>query len=101
VPGELILIHDFGGVLAMLPGGQMPRKVKFLGIGPAWAFPPLDTQKWPKVPAFETCNMLYLGLDMYSSAPIKDMGRRGRSAVDELSKFRRLEHDWNGSPVGP
>ena len=45
--------------------------------------------------------MLYFDLEMYSSAPIKDVGRRGLSAVDESSKFRRLEHDWNGSPVGP
>jgi hypothetical protein len=67
------------GEVIRLPGGQLPRKVKI----PASARPGHFRAKWPKVPAFETCNMLYFALDMYSSAPIKDMGRRGRSAVDE------------------
>src|ERR1700716_2255689 len=50
---------------------------------------------------FETCNKFYFNLDIYSSAPIKDMGRRRRSAVDSCCKFRRLEHAWNSSPMGP
>ena len=50
---------------------------------------------------FETCNMPYPDLEMYTSAPIKVVGRRGRSAVDVECKFRRLEHDWNDSPMGP
>jgi hypothetical protein len=37
VLGELI--HGFAEVLAMLPRGQLPRKVKFLGIGPPGHFP--------------------------------------------------------------
>jgi len=63
----------------LLPRGQLPRKVKI----PASARPGHFRAKWPEVPAFETCNMLYFDLEMYSSAPIEDMGRRGRSAVDE------------------
>jgi hypothetical protein len=37
VLGELI--HGFAGVLGMLPGSQLPRKVKFLGIGLPGHFP--------------------------------------------------------------
>jgi hypothetical protein len=54
-----------------------------------------------EIGVFETYDMLYLGLDIYSSAPIKDMGRRGASAVEDCSYFRRLEHAWIGSPLGP
>jgi hypothetical protein len=50
---------------------------------------------------FETCNMLCFCLEMYSFAPIKDMGRPGRTGVANESKFRRLEHAWNDSPMGP
>ena len=39
------------------------------------------------MPDFVTCNMLSLALEMYSSAPIKDMGRRGRSPLVDLSTF--------------
>jgi hypothetical protein len=55
-------------------------------IGPA-----VFRAKCPEVPAFETRNMLYFDLEMYSSAPIKHMGRRGRSAVD----VRVNLGDWN------
>ena len=34
--------------------------------------------------------MLSPDLEMYSSAPIKDMGRRGRPAVDEVQN-----QEWN------
>jgi hypothetical protein len=40
---------------------------------------------------FETCNMLYFDLDMYSSAPIKDMGRRD----DRRLTIRVNLGDWN------
>jgi hypothetical protein len=39
--------------------------------------------KLPEIAVFETCNMLLPYLEMYSSAPIKDVGRAGLTAVDD------------------
>jgi hypothetical protein len=47
--------------------------------------------KSPEMAGFETCNMLCFALDMYSSAPIKDMGRRD----DRRLTIRVHLGDWN------
>jgi hypothetical protein len=41
-------------------------------------------EKRPESRVFVIHDMLAPDLEMYSSAPIKDMGRRGRPAVDEV-----------------
>jgi hypothetical protein len=65
----------------------LPRKVKI----PASARPGHFRAKWPEVPAFETCNMLYFDLEMYSSAPINDMGRRDARRLTSRVNLG----DWN------
>ena len=51
----------------------------------------MNCAKLPQIAAFETCNMHWFGLEMYSSVPIKLMGRHGRSAVE----MRVIRGDWN------
>jgi hypothetical protein len=55
----------------------LSRKVKISAPAAIGLFP----RQIARNAAFETYNILYFDLDMYSSAPIKDMGRRGRPAV--------------------